>query len=158
MNSNVSPPILPRKDEEHLRLLATFHYVVAVIGAIFACFPLIHVAIGVMMIVDPASMSGGQNAAPPRAFGYFFAVIGSLFVLMGWAAAVCTFVSGRYLARRRKRMFSFVVAALLCMFIPFGTVLGIFTIIVLSRDSVQRLYDQAELQRSASQQPAPNVG
>ena len=114
MNSEGSPPLLARKDEEHLRLLATFHYVVAGIGAIFACFPLIHVAIGVMMIVDPASMSGGQNAAPPRAFGYFFAVI--------------------------------------------GTVLGIFTIIVLSRDSVQRLYDQAELPRSASQQPAPNVG
>lgn len=61
---------------------------------------------------------------------------------MGWAGAICTFISGRLLAKRRKRMFSFVMAALLCMFMPFGTVLGIFTIMVLSRESVQRLYER----------------
>ena len=143
MDSDAPQPITQHKDEEHLRLLSTFHYVVAGIGALFACFPLIHVAIGVMLITNPASMSGGNAAPPPAGFGYLFAGIGTLFVLMGWSAAACTFVSGRYLARRKKRMFSFVVGAFLCMFVPFGTVLGIFTIIVLSRDSVQRLYDRA---------------
>lgn len=54
---------------------------------------------------------------------------------------MCTFISGRCLARRRNRLFSFVMAAFLCMFMPFGTVLGIFTIIVLSRESVKRLYE-----------------
>ena len=34
------------------------------------------------------------------------------------AAAICTFLSGRYLARREKRMFSFVMAAILCIFFP----------------------------------------
>lgn len=141
MNPNEPPSLSVRKDEEQLRLLATFHYVVAGIGAFFACFPLIHVVIGVMMIVKPAAMGGTHAAPPPAALGYLFAGMGTLFVLMGWGAAVCTFVSGRYLARRRKRMFSFVVAAFLCAFVPFGTVLGVFTIIVLSRDSVQRLYE-----------------
>lgn len=142
MNSDTPPPLPASKDEEHLRLLAVFHYVVAGLGALFACFPLIHVGLGIMMIVNPEWMSDGTEA-PPAVVGYFFAGLGSLFVLAGWAAAVCTFLSGRYLARRRKRMFSFVMAALLCMFVPFGTVLGVFTIIVLSRESVQRLYDAA---------------
>ena len=129
------------QEEEHLKLLAIFHYVVGGLGALFACFPLIHVAIGVMMVTNPKFMTGGQGGPPPPAFlGYMFIVMGGLFVLFGWSAAICTLVSGRCLARRKKRMFSFVVAALLCMFVPFGTILGVFTIIVLSKESVQRLY------------------
>ena len=134
---------LPNKDEEHLRLLAAFHYVVAAIGAMFACIPLIHVTVGLLMVVNPGAFGGGHQGAPPppQWLGLLFMVMGGLFVLVGWAAAICTFLSGRCLAKRRKRMFSFVVAAVLCAFFPFGTVLGIFTIIVLSRDSVQRLYE-----------------
>ena len=138
---NPTPPVLPNPDEEHLKLLAVFHYVVAALGALFACFPLIHVTLGIMMVTRPEFMTAGQRGAPPPAwFGYFFIIVGSLFVLIGWTAAIATFVSGRYIAKRRRRMFSFVMGAILCMFVPFGTVLGIFTIIVLSKESVQRLY------------------
>lgn len=140
MDTPAPPPLMPSKDEEHLRLLAIFHYIVAALVALFACFPLLHVGMGVMLVINPEFMDGGQGEPPPGWFGYFIIALGAFFVLVGWAAAICTFISGRLLAQRRKRMFSFVVAALLCMFMPFGTVLGIFTIIVLSRDSVQRLY------------------
>jgi hypothetical protein len=144
MESSGLPPVTPSKDEEHLRLLALFHYVVAALGALFACFPLIHVFVGTMMVMNPSFLSGGPNGTPPPAvFGYLFIVMGGAFVLMGWTAAVCTFISGRLLAQRRKRMFSFVMGAVLCMFMPFGTVLGIFTIIVLSKESVQHLYEKA---------------
>ncbi len=142
MNDPTLPPPLPTTDTEHLRLLAIFHYVVAGMGALFACLPLIHVAIGIMMVTQPAAFGGhNQGPPPPVFFGYLFAGMGAFFVLLGWAAAVCTFISGRYLARRRNRLFSFVMAAFLCMFVPFGTVLGIFTIIVLSRESVRRMYE-----------------
>jgi len=33
-----------------------------------------------------------------------------------------------------------VLACIACAFMPFGTVLGIFTIIVLSRESVKEIY------------------
>jgi len=136
------PPPIPNKDDDHLNLLATFHYIVGGLGALFACFPLIHVFIGMMMILQPEFMAGKEGSAPPAFMGFLFAGIGIVFVLLGWAAAICTIVSGRMLARRRHRMFSFVMAAFLCMFMPFGTVLGIFTIIVLSRESVRRLYGE----------------
>lgn len=124
--------------------MATFHTVFAVIGAIFATMPIIHVSIGIMMVATPQAFQQGDPAQPPTLWaGVFFIFIGGLFVLLGWAAAVCTFVSGRYLRLRRKRMFSFVMACILCMFMPFGTVLGIITIIMLSRDSVRRLYGDA---------------
>ena len=35
------------------------------------------------------------------------------------------------------------MAATMCLFMPFGTVLGVFTIIVLMRPSVKPLFDQA---------------
>jgi len=41
-------------------------------------------------------------------------------------------------------MFSFIFAAILCGLFPFGTVLGVFTIIVLSKDSVKKIYELAE--------------
>lgn len=136
------PPPLSTKDAEHLRLLSIFHYIVGAIGAFFACFPLIHVVIGVMMVTQPEAMGGHHGEGPPAFFGYLFAGIGLSLALFGWAAAICTIISGRMLAQRRRRMFSFVVAAILCLFLPFGTILGVFTIIVLSRDSVRRLYGE----------------
>ena len=128
-------------DEEHLKLLSVFHYVVGALGALIACFPLIHVAVGILMVAHPASMNAGRPALLPFAvMGYGFILIGGLLVLAGWAGAICTMASGYYLARRKKRTFSVVMAAVLCMFVPFGTVLGVFTILVLSRESVKQRY------------------
>lgn len=130
------------KDEDHLRLLVIFHYVVAALTGLFACMPLIHVGVGIMMVVHPDFMNGGPKSNPPPVwFGYLFIIVGSIFVFTGWAMAICTFISGRYIKKRQKRMFSFVVAAVMCMFMPFGTILGVFTIIVLCKESVQRLYE-----------------
>ena len=50
------------------------------------------------------------------------------------------FLVGRGLAQRKRYMFCLVVACVECLFMPFGTVLGVFTIIVLSRDSVKALF------------------
>jgi hypothetical protein len=136
------PPPVSAKDAEHLKLLSIFHYVVGAMGAFFACFPLIHVLFGVMMVATPEVMGGKNGDAPPPVFGIFMAGFGMLLVLIGWTAAICTIISGRMLAVRRRRMFSLVIAAILCLFMPFGTILGVFTIIVLSRDSVRRLYGE----------------
>ena len=138
------PPVVGSKDEEHLKLLVIFHYVVAALCALFGSIPLIHVGLGLMMVLRPAFfMQGHQGSPPPEWLGFLFIGLGGFIVLSGWGVAVCTLISGRYLAKRKKRMFSFVMAAVLSMFMPFGTALGIFTIIVLNRDSVQRLYKSA---------------
>ena len=73
-------------------------------------------------------------------FGWMFVVFAGLFILAGWAFAVCLVLAGRFLARRKRYMFCLVMAALACMFMPFGTVLGVFTIIVLVREPVKDLF------------------
>jgi len=37
------------QDEEHPRLLAIFHYVCAGMVALFACFPIIHLVLGITL-------------------------------------------------------------------------------------------------------------
>jgi hypothetical protein len=39
-----------KQDEEHLRLLSIFHYVVAGLAALFALFPIFHLILGLFMI------------------------------------------------------------------------------------------------------------
>ena len=118
------------------------YFVVAGLGALFACLPLIHVGMGVLMLVSPETMTGGKGGTEPPAFvGWFMIAVGLFFVLLGWTAAVCTALSGLYLKRREKRMFSFVLAAILCAFMPVWTILGVFTLLVLSRESVIALYE-----------------
>ena len=78
----------------------------------------------------PASPS---SPAPPAESGWMFIIFGGLFCLLAWAFAGCLFLSGRWLAARRNWTFCFVVACLSCMNVPLGTILGVFTILVLQR-------------------------
>jgi hypothetical protein len=51
-------------------------------------------------------------------------------------------LSGLFLLRKTNRLFSLIVAGLDCLQIPFGTALGVFTIVVLSRETVRQLYGE----------------
>jgi hypothetical protein len=126
------------QDLEHLKLLSIFHYVVAAFAALFACIPFIHFFIGLSMVMGWISDNG--NEPQLGAVGGFFMVFAGAFILCGWAFAVCLALAGRYLSEHRRYTFCLVMAAIACMFMPFGTVLGVFTIIVLVRPSVKELF------------------
>ncbi len=123
------------QDEEHLRLLSIFHYVAGGITGFFACFPFIHLIIGIAML---AGAFGGDG--PPAFMGLLFVMMALIFITGGWTLAICMIVSGRRLGQRRSYKFCFVIACISCAFMPFGTVLGVFTIIVLVRPTVKELF------------------
>lgn len=125
-------------DKEHLHLLSIFHYVVAGVATLFSFFPLLYVAMGVVFLYAPSHPSHGEP--PPPFLGWLFIGFGCFFFLLGVALAVAVVFSGRFIHRHRRYWFSFVVACVECLFIPFGLVLGVFTILVLSRQSVKKLY------------------
>jgi hypothetical protein len=126
------------QDLEHLKLLSIFHYVVAAVAALFACIPFIHFFVGLSMVTGWLPDTG--NEPPLKLFGVFFMVIAGAAILCGWAFAVCLAIAGRYLGEHQRYTFCLVMAAIACMFMPFGTVLGVFTIIVLVRPSVKELF------------------
>ena len=124
------------QDDDHLRLLSRFHYVVAGIVGLFSLFPLIHVAVGIAILSGKLdNVDGGQP--PPAFMGWLFILFPLAFIVIGISLAICIMLVGRKLSRRTSHLFCLVVAGLECVFMPFGTVLGIFTILVLLRPSVK---------------------
>ena len=133
------------QDKEHLQLLAIFHYVVAGLAALFSFFPLLYTTVGAIFIFAARHGTPKPGEEPPPEFiGWIFAIVGSLLFLLGVAIAICILIAGRSLAKRTRYWFALVVACIECLFIPFGTILGVFTIIVLSRESVKALFSTAQ--------------
>ena len=129
------------RDTEQLNLLAIFHYVVAGLAALFSFFPLLYTALGVIFIFAArhGTAKPGEEL-PPEFLGWIFVGVGSFLFLVGIAMAICILIAGRCLSRRRCYSFALVMACVECLFIPFGTILGVFTISVLLRESVKALF------------------
>jgi len=121
------------QDEEHLKLLSIFHYVVGGIAGFFACFPVFHFIFGVAMFA-------GAIEGAPRFVGLILVMMALIFITAGWTLAICLIISGRRLARRTNYKFCLVIACISCLLMPYGTVLGVFTIIVLMRPTVKELF------------------
>src|ERR1035441_8795979 len=119
-------------DNEHLRLLSIFYYVKGGISALFACIPIIHVVLGLVFIIVPEVFGHGNNQ-PPTFIGLLLVMLGGFLILFGWTFAVLAVITGRCIARRKHYTFCFVMACVECLSVPFGTVLGVFTILVLHR-------------------------
>src|ERR1051326_4573187 len=125
-------------DEEHLRLLALFHFVQGGLCAIISCVLIIHFAFGLIIAFAPHLL--GPGPPPPHWLGVLMCGFAGGFMLAGWTFGGLTIYSGLCIRRRQHRTLSFVMAVLNCLSIPYGTALGVFTFIVLSRESVKRLY------------------
>jgi hypothetical protein len=132
------------RDTEQLNLLAIFHYVVGGLAALFSFFPLFYSVIGGFLLYA-AGHPGANNQEPPPAFlGWMFIVLGAVFFLAGVTMAICILIAARCLSRRKGYSFALVIACIECLFIPFGTILGVFTIVALSRESVKALFDHTQ--------------
>ena len=142
-----APPVTfpPTNDEKNLQLLALFHYVLAGIIAFMACFFLIYVVMGIAVATHAFPTGHGKGGEPPASFGWLFAGIGTMGVLVGWTMAAMTAFTGRMLSRWRRYNVCLVVDGLLCMFVPFGTVLGVLTIVILSKPHIRALFDAAQV-------------
>jgi hypothetical protein len=134
------------KDTEHLQLLAIFHYVVAGVAALCSFFPLLYSVMGGFLLYA-AQHPGPNNQEPPPVFlGWIFIAVGAVFFLAGITMAICILIAGRCLSRRKGYSFALVIACIECLFVPFGTILGVFTIVALSRESVRALFSNVTAQ------------
>lgn len=125
-------------------LLKVFYYVLSGLTAVLGLLPLIHIFMGIAMRegVFPPATSQPEEAEFMKMFGLMFIVIGICSILFSWTMAAFQFAAARCLGRRRRRVFCLVVAGLTCLNVPLGTVLGIFTFIILQRPMVRTMFDQ----------------
>ncbi len=133
------------QDLQHLKLLSIFYYVVGGLLALVACFPIIHFIVGLVMVAAPNTMSGGGGNPPPAFVGWLFVLVAGGIILVGWLWAVCLISVGWFLGRRKHYIYCLIMGCSALLFQPLGTVLGVFTLIVLIRPSVKRLFENGGL-------------
>jgi hypothetical protein len=126
-------------DVENLRLLSIFHAIVAGLTGLFALFPIFHLVFGILAVSGHLD-SKTQSSPFPALIGWFFIAFASIWIVSGLMLATCVLLSGLFIAKRKRYTFCFVVACVMCAFMPFGTILGVFTILVLQRPSVKALF------------------
>lgn len=128
-------------DANHLDILSIFHFVGAGLAVLGILFLLAHYAMMHAVFANPKMWQDQKQGLPPEQifaiFKLFYLVFGLWFITSG----VLNLISGLCLRARKHRTFSLVVGGINCLHVPLGTVLGVFTIIVLVRDSVRELYE-----------------
>jgi hypothetical protein len=130
-------------DADHIKLLVIFHFVGAGFALLGILFLLVHYMFMHAVFANPEMWKNQKQPLPmpPE----------QIFTMMKWvylagavwfvASVILNVISGICLRARKGRTFSLVVAGINCLHIPLGTVLGVFTIIVLLRDSIRELYE-----------------
>ncbi len=129
-----------RRDNDQIHLLSIFHFVLAALMLLGMGFLCLHYFVLHYIFFHPEIFKTNANFDAPKAIFsaliWFYLFIGFLLAV----ACAANILSGVFLLQRKSRMFSLVVAGLDCLQIPFGTALGVFTFIVLLRDSVRQSY------------------
>jgi hypothetical protein len=128
------------RDLEHLNLLSIFYYIVAGLNLVGTCLlSLYFFFIGGVLMFAPR---GGHGAPPVQILVPIVIVIGGFVVLLSLTMAVLAFFTGRFLKQRRHHLFCTVMAVIECLHFPLGTILGVFTILVLQRPRVQQMFKE----------------
>ncbi len=150
-------------DLEHLKLLSLFFKFTGIVTAVMISFLLIHFTIFTTIAVMPKSFfnqkvsshvttnesdsatATPQNTKPAPEFPHvIFGVLAGIFgviILLGWTFGALTFYAGRCIQQRKHPTFIFVISCIKCLFVPYGTMLGICTFMVLSRPQVKKLFE-----------------
>lgn len=139
-------------DAEHLRLLKIFHYIFAAITALFSLFPLIHLVMGLSMVFGASAWCHGPRGCPPPFIGWIFVAFAGAFILLGEALAVGMYLNGRFMARRQHYIFCLIWSGIECLLMPYGTVLGVFSLLVLLRETVKAEFSSLQTPLSPNAQ------
>jgi len=128
------------RDQEHLSLLKLSYYIMAGTTGFFSLFALLYIGLGAM-IASGAMPSMPQSSGEPRFVGLMLLCIGLVVLFIGLSITCLTYWAGRCIRDRRHRTFCVIIACLSCLHVPFGTAIGVCTLIVLGRPSVQALFE-----------------
>jgi hypothetical protein len=136
--------------KQYLQIVSIFHYVVGGIVALIGCFPLLHLFAGILTLAFGLALPTLPETSPgdvplpflamPALIGIFFILIAGSMILFFWTFAVLEIITGVFLAKRTHYLFCLIMAGIECTFKPFGTVLGVFTIILLLQPAVKEMF------------------
>lgn len=120
-------------DEEHIEQLSIGYVVSGAVNAFFSCFGLVYAVVGLSL--SSAFSSQNKDFSAP-AIGMAFGLISLGFFLSSVGLALLKSRAAFCLRRYRSRVFVLVAGGISCFGLPYGTILGIATFLVLYRPSV----------------------
>lgn len=122
-------------DEQYLLLLAIFHYVMAGFMSLNVMVLLLQ-----LFLFNQIYDMGTQppNVPDVRLLMSIFILISVGMLLM---VTILELIAARSIQTRSRHKLCIVVAGINCLFMPLGTILGVFTLIVLLRPSVQTMFE-----------------
>ncbi|HAD81120.1 MAG: hypothetical protein A2509_08995 [Candidatus Edwardsbacteria bacterium RIFOXYD12_FULL_50_11] len=133
---NENPEIQTALDNEHLRLLAIGYKISAGVIILYSLFGLMYMFMGIFIgIIDKHR----QTSQPP--IEWFLAIFGFGIFAVSAIFVVLNFMAAKRLEQRRSKTFCTVIAALNCIGIPYHTILGVFTLVILTRKSIIKLFE-----------------
>lgn len=142
------------KEQSHLEMLAVFHYVWGGLNLLCGAMPLIYVPFGIMGLMGKLPDSPDE---PPTFVWWFVIAMGVVGAVASWAIAILVLIAGRQLNRARGWVYCLVIAILECLSMPLGTILGVFTIIALSKPEIKALFDANTTKPTEPQAPSNTV-
>jgi hypothetical protein len=105
---------------------------------------IMHFIMGLTLFFDPQAfgpIDGPKGSKPlPPFIALGMAGMGAFAVLAGWLLSAGCFLASGWIKRREMFSWITVVSAVLCMITPFGTALGVFTLVVLNRAQVKAVF------------------
>ncbi|MBV9877975.1 MAG: hypothetical protein JO025_24820 [Verrucomicrobia bacterium] len=148
------------KDLEHLKLLGIFHYIwgaLSLIGGIFIGG--YFVVIGVILMNNPPTSASSEDSGAAGAVGGIMIGAGIVLFLIVVVYGILTLMAGgKYRKHQGGYWFCFILAIVTLVIggIP-GIVLGIFSLIVLSRDTVKAVFRGQSLPGTGSLVATPPI-
>jgi hypothetical protein len=146
---------------DRLRLLSIAYYISGAIGAAFVSFLLIHffLFLGFSFVPleqwntptsqprtaqypsplpSPTALPIHKAAQAPPAimFRIFAGVIGGI-IICGWTLGALTAYAGHCIKKRRHKLFIYIMAGINLIWIPYGTLLGLATILLFQWPEVE---------------------
>jgi quinol-cytochrome oxidoreductase complex cytochrome b subunit len=124
----------------HLSTLSILHYVYGAFVCLSGFVALIFIFLGGFLSSDFIAQQS-QNEPVPHWLGTFFQTFGVILFVVIEVWGILTILSGSWIAKRKNRTGSLVVAGFSCLNMPLGILLGIFTFVVLLDEEVKRAYE-----------------
>jgi hypothetical protein len=131
-----------RTDLEQVKILSVVHFVGVGLAALGLLVVYGHYKFLSQMISNPNLWKGAATPPPPEAFAPLRWMYGFGATIVA-GTGVLNFCAARWLRAKKNRVFTIGVAIVNCCWFPIGTALGVFTIIVLARESTQALYRES---------------
>lgn len=119
-------------------IVSIFHFVAGGFQILLSSIGVIYMALGYM--ITSGAIDSPKSEPPPEILGWILSFAGLVFAVVLLTLGILVLKTGFNLMKKRSRTFCIVIDAILCLMIPFGTIVGIFGLVLLMKPETEELF------------------